>query len=97
MHHLFSHFNTAMSSMFVKRGNLKSSQKLSEEETKKKKLLDVVVQLYMNKDEVVKTLLNCARMAPGLTILDLIISGDRSSQLETTFNVRPLCSIKHCF
>ncbi|GJX16981.1 hypothetical protein Tco_0217813 [Tanacetum coccineum] len=77
----------------MKEGEGKSEVLLeaSEEETKKKKLLDVVVQLSMNKDEVVKTLLNRARMALGFTVLDLIISGDRSSQLETAFNVRPLC------
>ncbi|GJX10706.1 hypothetical protein Tco_0200565 [Tanacetum coccineum] len=81
----------------MKEGEGKSEvlSEASEEETKKKKLLDVVVQLYMNKDEVVKTLLNRARMAPGFTVLDLIISGDRSSQLETAFNVRPLCSFVH--
>ncbi|GKA64298.1 hypothetical protein Tco_0763904 [Tanacetum coccineum] len=70
----------------MKEGEGKSEvlSEASEEETKKKKLLECrrcqcdfndVLQLYMNKDEVVKTLLNRGRMAPGFTVL--VPSGKR--------------------
>nr|GEY89341.1 hypothetical protein [Tanacetum cinerariifolium] len=60
MHQLFSEFNKATSSISVKRGNLKSSQKLQKRKQKEE--------------------------AAGCRGADLVISSNRSPQLETAFN-----------
>ncbi|GJY53304.1 homeobox hemidesmosome 1, partial [Tanacetum coccineum] len=41
-----------------------------------KTLIEQCLQLYMNKDEVMKTLLNRARMDPGFTVLGMSTEDD---------------------